>query len=290
MLFFISKIIRLEHNISIDTIIPKYLEKTKYVYVNRKNNQTEKVELEKYVSLVVASEMPASFEIEALKAQAVAARTFVTSRNFIVDDSVNTQAYHNEIELKKLWGSEYENKIKKIIKATEQSKGLIMTYDSKPIKALFFSHSGGKTNNSEDYYVAKLDYLKSVDSPWDLQLVKNKNESINFNKDELADQFNLDQVDNITIIKRYDSGYVQDIMIGDKKFTGKEVREKLKLKSSNFTVSQTFNKFTFTTIGYGHGVGMSQYGAQGMALEGSDFQQILKHYYQNIKIESINNY
>lgn len=150
----------------------------------------------------------------------------------------------------------------------------------------FFSCSNGQTVNSEDYFSGEVAYLKSVDSHWDEELDKNFIQTKTFSKSELASLFN-ETLNNMTITAYTDSGYVKSVIVNDKTYTGREIRELLSLASSCFSIELNQDGYVFTTYGSGHGVGMSQYGAQGMALEGYNYQDILKHYYQNIEIKSI---
>lgn len=260
------------------------------VSITRKQ-ETIQMPLEEYLIGVVGSEMPASFELEALKAQSVAARTFAANRNYKVDDSTATQAYHNEEELKKIWGSSYQSRITKIKEAVSATAGQIMTYQGKIISALYFSTSNGKTANSEEYYASALPYLRSVDSPWDLQLNPDVIATKFFTNDQLKNTLGMTKAISIfKIIDRFQDDRVKSVSVNDKTFTGREIRELLGLRSSDFTVRKTKNGYEFTTQGYGHGVGMSQYGAQGMALEGNTYREILSHYYQNIEIISLSQY
>lgn len=255
------------------------------VEVKTKNEVTT-IPLEEYLIGVLSGEMPVSFEEEALKAQAVASRTFVLSRNLKVDNTTNTQVYLSDQERKKEWKSKYQEYTKKLEKAVNETKGEVMTYQGKYISALFFSSSNGHTVNSEDYFSNQVSYLKSVDSHWDLTIDPHHTKTKVFTKKELARIFQVSSIQmNITSYTK--SGYVKSVVVNDKEYTGKEIREKLNLASSCFQVELTSKGYKFTTHGSGHGVGMSQYGAQAMALEGKDYKEILHHYYQNVQIESI---
>ena len=159
-------------------------------------------------------------------------------------------------------------------------------YQGEYISALFFSSSNGKTNNCEDYFSGEVAYLKSVDSKWDLTIDKTNKRTKSFTKDNLAKIFNV-STPNLKIMSYTDSGYVKEVIVNNKSYTGRQIREKLGLASSSFKISYSQNKYTFTTLGNGHGVGMSQYGAQGMAKENKSYKDILNHYYQNIEIKSI---
>ena len=244
--------------------------------------QVQRVLLDDYLLGVVAGEMPASFELEAIKAQVVASRTFVYSRLLSVDNTTNTQVYLNEEEMKKSWQDHYEDYKAKIQKAIEATRGEIMTYQGECISALFYSSSNGKSENVENYFAGSpKSYLVSVDSPWDEKYDSSFLRKKSFSRAELNQCFG-DFVYRDMI--RYPSGRVQSMVINGKNYTGRQVREKLQLASSDFTIEKEGDDFVFVTKGNGHGVGMSQYGAQGMAKEGYGYVDILKHYYQGIDI------
>lgn len=242
------------------------------------NNTILDIELEEYLVGVVSAEMPASFELEALKAQAVVARSFVYSRKLKVDDSTNTQVYHDDTKLKEKWKSKYDEYINKIKEAVYSTKGEVIVYDDEIIRAYFFASSNGYTNNSEDYWTNALPYLRSVESIYD----EIKIDKAIYTKEEINKLFNV-KVNTIKIKSYYDNGYVNEVLVNNKIYSGKEIREICKLRSSSFTV-EFGDKITFHTKGYGHGVGMSQYGAQGMALAGYNYLEIIKHYYQGVEI------
>lgn len=260
------------------------------VSVVRKENVI-KVALEDYLVGVVGSEMPAHFELEALKAQSVAARTFVVNRNYQVDDTVASQAYHSAEELQTLWGSSYEQRILRIKEAIAATEGEIMTFNGKVISALYFSTSNGKTANSEEYYTSALPYLRSVESPWDLELNPKATSTVFFTFTQLQNMLGIKEaIQSISVVSRFEDQRVSQVKINGKKYTGREVRELLNLRSSDFSVKKTKKGFEFVTTGYGHGVGMSQYGAQGMALEGKSYKEILRHFYQNVEIIDLMKY
>lgn len=267
-----------------------------YVAVMRsQTGEIEEVPLEKYVISVVASEVPADFEIEAIKAQAVAARTYIvqklaqsTSGEYDVTDTVDHQVYKNFDELRNIWGVDYSWKMNKIMQAVEETKGKILTYDGKPITAAFFSTSNGYTENAEDYWQNEIPYLKSVQSPWDEQSPKFIQQEI-FELSEVLQKLNLGNHSAIQVsnIVKTQSNRIKEITINGKTFTGREVRELLGLRSNDFTIEQKGTHIIFTTKGFGHGVGMSQYGANGMAKEGKTYEEIVKHYYQGIDISEV---
>lgn len=249
------------------------------------NGENKSISLETYLEGVVASEMPYTFELEALKAQCVAARTFVLKRNLIVDDTTNSQVYKSESELIEIHQDNYDAMISKIRQAIQETKGLVMRYDGEYISALFYSSNNGKSNNASWYYSNEVPYLISVDSPWDLSFENTKQQQ-SFTVSECMNALGVSHM-NIGNITYYDSGYVKSIEIGGKTFSGREVRELLHLRSSCFTIAVEANNVNINTVGFGHGVGMSQYGAQGMALEGYAFKAILTHYYHGVSIEKI---
>ncbi|MGE7763690.1 stage II sporulation protein D [Peribacillus sp. NPDC096540] len=259
----------------------------------------QKLPMESYLAGVVAAEMPADFEEEALKAQALTARTYIVDQlindnrmglpdGADVSDTVMHQVYMNNDELKEQWGSDYKWKMKKINKAIKETQGQILTYNGKPITATFFSTSNGYTENSEDYWEAEFPYLKSVSSPWDKESPKFYNKMVVDAADfEKKLGVNLSSGTTIgTVIERTSGNRVGVVEIGGKKLTGKQIREKLGLKSSDFNWERQGNQIVITTKGYGHGVGMSQYGANGMAREGKNYEDIVKYYYKGVKVQS----
>ncbi|WP_370872840.1 stage II sporulation protein D [Croceifilum oryzae] len=282
------------------------------VYLS-KEKKVVSLPLETYLEGVVAAEMPITFEMEAIKAQAMAARTFVVNRlekgstvslkpyglpNQLADvtDTVQHQAYSTDAKLKTQWKDHYQEYKAKIKQAIEDTRGQILTYQGKPIYAAFFSTSNGRTENSEEYFTAKYPYLVSVDSSWDRSSPKFEREatfplSEVFAKLEKQTKKTLDvpvsgfQAGNqMKIAKKTTGNRVASMSIGGKSFSGREVREALGLASSDFTWKQNGDKITFTTYGSGHGVGLSQWGANLMAQTGAKADKIVKHYYQGVQI------
>ena len=251
------------------------------------NDDVNYVDLDEYLLGVVAGEMSANFEKEALKAQVVASRTYVYNRNLSVDNTTNTQVYLDDSEMKKKWGDNYNEYYEKIKSAVAETKNEVMMYQGDYISALFFSSSNGYTENVEDYFDSSaLPYLRSVDSHWDLTIDPTNTRTKTFTKQALSKAFGISSID-INITAYTNSGYVKTVIINGKKYTGRQIREKLGLASSCFQIQLTSKGYQFTTKGSGHGVGMSQYGAQAMAKENKTYQEILKHYYQNIEIKRI---
>ena len=254
-----------------------------YVSVSRSDGDIQ-VELEEYVVQVVGSEMPASFDLEALKAQAIASRTFVLSRNLKVDDTTQTQAYQSDEQFKEKWKDNYDVYLSKIREAVYSTEGLVMKYDNELVRALFHSCSNGHTANSNEYYTTWFPYLVSVDSLYDMEVMQYMEQVKEIDKVEVVNAIGSWDIE---ILSWYDSGYVNEVRVGNQIMSGKQIREKLGLRSSCFEVLIKQNTVSFITYGNGHGVGMSQYGAQGMALDGYDYDDILKHYYTGVEIVSI---
>lgn len=259
--------------------------------------EVDLVPLEEYVLSVVASEMPATFADEALKAQAVAARTYIVNYLLqqtdqdenVITDTTEHQVYKSEQELKSAWGDDFHWKLDKVKKAVDATKGEIITYNSTPITPTFFSMSNGYTENAEDYWGTPLPYLKKVESKWEESL-PNFSEQKVFTIDEMNEKLGMSLQKGQEIpmkIKRTSSERVKEIEINEAILTGREVREKLGLRSNDFTITQKNDHFLFTTKGYGHGVGMSQYGANEMANNGKDYAEVIHYYYQDVAIESI---
>lgn len=261
-----------------------------------KTNEIESVPIEEYVIGVVAGEVPASFDLEALKAQAVASRTYAlehkqrSKTNYDVKDNTQNQVYINYEDMKNKWKNNYDENLNKITNAVNSTKGEVLLYDNNLIDALFFSTSNGYTENSENVFSSKKPYLVSVPSPWD------KQESPVFKTTSLISKkeflFNLGLPDsneiNISDVKTTNTKRVISLNINGKKFKGSEIKSIFKLRSTSFSIEIKEDKVNFIVNGFGHGVGMSQYGANGMAKEGYDYKDILKHYYKNCEIKKIN--
>ncbi|WP_339060897.1 stage II sporulation protein D [Tepidibacillus marianensis] len=268
-------------------------------------NALKKVEtypLEEYIRGVVTAEMPIDFEKEALKAQALSARTYIIKRilekdnsgipgGAMVTDTVQHQVFISDSELQKRWGLNYSANISKLNQAINETMGQVLSYDGAPITAVFFSTSNGYTENSEDYWSKKVPYLRSVASPWDKASPKYQSTMVvpfNDVKAKLkVDAAVLTSTGQswIKVMEKTDSGRVKKIQVGDKVVTGREMRDLFDLRSSDFTMEVKNQQVIFHMVGYGHGVGMSQYGANGMAKEGKKAEDIVKYYYQGVKIE-----
>ena len=276
-------------------------EEIKFIYTNnmkvrvKQEDKIVNVPFEDYIVGVLAGEMPISFELEALKAQAVAARSYVLKKmeynlekEYDVVDTVMNQVYLSDDYLKEAWQENYTDNINKIKQAVLETSGEYLVYDDEVIDAMFFSTSVGFTENSEEVFTSKLPYLRSVSSTWDsISPVYEVN--YEFSLDEFYQKLDLKYQDNIEIIKvkTTSTGRIKEIKINGVLFQGSEVVDALKLKSNHFTIKQAGNDVYITTKGYGHGVGMSQYGAQAMALKGYNYQDILKYYYQGVELKKI---
>ncbi len=259
-----------------------------YVTIYRKKGTVEQIELEEYLVGVVAAEMPASFNSEALKAQAVLARTYALkkiSKGEKLTDTVSTQAYIDKNEMQNKWGNEYSKYYNKIVSAVNSTKGQVVKYNGNYIEALYHSTSNGKTENAKEVWGQDIPYLKSVDSSWDKKTTSYlKIENKEFNTLMKVLGINFDKNTNIEILSRDESGRVSEVKVADKTYTGVEFRTLLNLRSADFDISVTDNGVEIITRGYGHGVGMSQYGANEMAKLGYNYKNIINRYYTNVKI------
>ena len=253
-----------------------------------------------YIFGVVAAEMPALYNEEALKAQAVAAYTYACVRKAnnsgqeydITTDFNVDQSFVSVKELTEKWGEKTEEYTAKIKKAVADVSGYIINYDGKAITAVYHAISSGKTENSENVWGKEMPYLKSVDSSKDKEAENYKTE-VSFTADELKEKlksdFVIENINDLTfeISEKSDVGTVKKLNISGLECTGANLRNLLNLRSSCFEITKNENGYTFTVYGYGHGVGMSQTGANYMAEEGKDFKEILTHYYTGCKVEKV---
>ena len=245
-----------------------------------------------YVFGVVAAEMPALYEEEALKAQAVAAYTFVcykknTNTNTEYDISADpdtAQCFITREEAKARWGEKAEEYEKKIDNGISVTQGDFLIYEQVPIFAAYHAISSGTTNSCADVWGNDVPYLKSVDSSGD-RLVDGYLSEVIFSADELAEKLKVigeakgEPKNYFNDCKATENGYVKSITYCGNQVSGSQVCKLLGLRSSNFTINFTDGNFTFSVKGYGHGVGMSQTGADYMAKQGSSYKEILLHYY-----------
>ena len=257
-------------------------------------NEIVELNLEDYLVGVLAGEMPINFEEEALKAQAVVARTYALRRvkdtnQYDVVDTTKNQVYLDDEYLKKIWGKNYEKNIQKIKRAVNETSHECIFYGDKLIDALFFSTSVGMTENSEDIFKNSVPYLRSVSSVWDESFSPVFRENYSFKLEKFYELLKVPYSKNLTIEKTHvtSTGRVKEIKINGVKFTGQKVQQLLKLRSNYFTINKIGSNVEIETKGYGHGVGMSQYGANGMAKEGYTYKEIIDHYYQNVELKKI---
>ena len=276
---------------------------THYQYINDKvvrvkdesSSEIEEVLLEDYVKGVLAGEMPVSFEIEALKAQAVASRSYVLKKiddnkdsDYDVVNSTLNQVYLTEEKMRENWKDDYDKNLEKINAAVNDTRGEYLSYNGEVANALFFSTSSGMTENSEDVFVSEVPYLRSVSSEWDKDSPKYEDIStflLNDFYDKLGLEYNSEL--NVYISSKTKTGKPKEVLINGVLFSSRDLASKLGLRSSYLSIAFNDNVVTITTKGFGHGVGMSQYGAQGMAKEGYKYNEILVHYYNGTEIKKI---
>ena len=259
-------------------------------------NETGKIDIlpfEEYIVGVVAGEMPVSFHIEALKAQAVAARNYAYKKiqtnqnsNYDVIDTTANQVYKDINQLKDSWKSKYVENINKVRQAVSETIDEYLVYDNEIISLFYFSTSNGNTEDALTVFNVDVPYLKSVDSPWDEEENTKFNYQQEFTLTEFCTLLSIEFNNKIDIkdISRDESNRITSIKINEKTFKGTEIYKLLKLRSTDFDIEQKNEKIYFNTKGYGHGVGLSQYGANAMASEGYKYDEILKHYYTGVKI------
>ncbi|HEX3026135.1 MAG TPA: stage II sporulation protein D [Clostridia bacterium] len=261
-----------------------------------------------YICGVVAAEMPASFHLEALKAQAVASFTYACYKresnlenpaaNSVIkgadltDDSSKFEAYISKTEAQSRWGSNFSQKWGEIEKAVSGVRNKVMVYNGRPIAAVFFSLSSGKTESSKDVWGSDLPYLSEVDSHWDQQ-VEGFETRVTLSEKEFQSKikaayshtvFPKDPSRWIGTVKRSGAGGVISAVICGNSVKGGTIRQIFGLRSPNFSVSYKNSVFTFVVKGNGHGVGMSQHGADYLASRGENYQQILTYYYKGIQL------
>lgn len=266
----------------------------KIVKVKRVNkNKIDEVLLEDYVVGVVAGEMPATFNIEALKAQAVTSRTYVINRlnkkkDFDVLDTTLNQVYLDNDDMKNKWKNNYEMYLKKVKSAVKSTTGEIILYNNEVIDAMFFSTSNGYTENSEDAFSSSKPYLVSVESKWDEKESPVFSTTEEVSKTTFLHNLNLVGTSiNISDIKRTKGERIKSITINNKTFSGTKIREAFGLKSTCFNIKLEKDKVIFNVKGFGHGVGLSQYGSNGMAKENKNYKQIINHYFKNTEIKKV---
>ena len=296
LLIFIPFLIVIIYNKNYKEIELKYINTT-YIRVKKlKEDKIIKIPLEEYLVGVLAGEMPINFDIEALKAQAVASRSYALKRieynkdkEYDVVDSIMNQVYLDNDYLKNAWGLNYVKNINKLRTAINETIDEYLEYDNKVVDALFFSTSNGYTENSENVFNFECDYLKSVESPWDKEVSSAYNNQKTLTLTEFYKKLNLpyNKNLNIKILKRSSTNRILSLKINNVEFKGTDIYNKLSLRSTDFEIELLGTTVKIKTKGYGHGVGMSQYGALGMAKAGYKYDEILKHYYKNTQIKKL---
>ena len=279
------------------------------VWIEGQGAQT--MALEDYLIGVVAAEVPALFEPEALKAQAVAARTYTVRamRKYggtgcaehpeadLSTDPRRGQAWESQAQLRRKWGFwSYFRLWRRIARAVEETQGEILTYEGQPIAAVYSSTCGGRTENSEDVWGTYVPYLRSVPCSWDRESPR-YSEKLVISRAELEERLGVKLAavpavaapgrEPLAILATTSSGRVREAMVGGKRFSGLELREKLGLRSTRFTWRWTGDGVEFHTVGNGHGVGLCQYGANGLAKLGRSYKEILAYYYPGTTLQRL---
>ena len=264
--------------------------------------QTRQMDREEYLTGVLRAEMPAGFEMEALKAQAVAARTYTLYKMAsggvsshpeadACDDIGCCKAFMDAETATRAWGAAaggYEAKMKAAVAETD---GEVILYDGEVVLAVFFSSAAGYTQGAEEVWQSALPYLKSVPSIETAEVVPNYHSSVRFSKEDfctkIKEKFPQAAFSGgayITQIERSESGYVSSACVGGVTLRGNELRALLSLRSPHFEVEESEGEIGFFVTGYGHGVGLSQYGANAMAKAGATYREILQHYYTGTEV------
>lgn len=262
----------------------------------------EELDLDTYLYGVVSSEMPASFDLEALKSQAVVARTYTIyqiknggkhENANVCDSSLCCQAWISKENRMSRWEEnlreEYWNKI---VKAVNETKGKLVLYNGEPINALFHSNSGGSTELSINVWGGNFPYFKTVESSGE-QNYSSYSSEVQISKDVLIQkmlekysgfEINFENPECIKILEYTDSGRVKKILIGNTELSGVEARSMFGLKSAKFNYEIVDNFINFSVVGYGHGVGLSQCGSDTLAKNGRNYEEIIKYYYKDVEI------
>lgn len=265
---------------------------------NPSSDTTEPMSMTDYITGVVAAEMPASFESEALKAQAVAARTYAIYKttssdhpNCVCTDFSHCQAFMTTEQMHSVWKDDYNAYYSKIKDSVIATKNEHLVYNSEPVMAVFHSMGGGYTENSEDVWGTSVPYLVSVESPGEESAANYRtNKSVSFEefKNTIKSAYpniSISSPADVSSPILTDGGHVKSIIIGSISVPGTKMRSLFNLRSTKFDLSFENGNVIFSVTGYGHGVGMSQYGANAMAKEGKTYKEILSHYYSGTTIE-----
>lgn len=281
-----------------------WTETTQICVYDHRAGERRMMDLEEYVVGVVAAEMPAYYDFEALKAQAVATRTYTLygmahggchtdPEADVCTNSKCCQAFTTSERMQKTWGNDYLDNYMRVSKAVMETAGEVLVYNGKLCDALYHACSGGQTENSENVYANAIPYLRGVDSPYEDPM---REEDVDIGEDALVELIaakypesgitSENVRDEIEIRSAYESGRVKELRLGKITITGKQARSLFGLRSTMFTFRWGEEAIVFHTKGFGHGVGLSQNGANGMAKHGSDYREILLHYYTGASIAS----
>lgn len=255
------------------------------------NGQNLNMSIDEYVVGVLSCEMPASFNIEALKAGAVAARTFYLYKQNMISSYVatnNDQCFINDEKMKTKWGDGYDKYYNIIKEAVSSTQGEYLTYDGNIIESFYFSLSNGYTENIENVFTESMPYLVSVSSLWDKN-VSGYEKSVNFKITDVLDKLGLERSNELIIenLEKSSTGRVNKLDINGITFKGTDFRKRLGIRSTDFEIIVEGDNVNITTRGYGHGVGLSQYGANEMAKLGYTYKDILKYYYTGVDISTL---
>lgn len=268
----------------------------KKIRVLRKNGNIENMNLEEYLVGVVSSEVPVSFLDEAIKSQAVASRTYALkqmensiNKDYDVTDDILSQVYLSNDELKDKWKDKYNENYNRIKKDIELTKGEYLSYNNDYIYAFFFSCSNGMTEDNKNVFGKDLPYLKPVDSKFDEEENPNFINIAKINKKEFYNKLNIEYSDklNINNIIKTNTNRIYSLYINNNYFKGRDFQKKLNLKSNDFEINEDNYNIIIKTKGFGHGVGLSQYGANALAKKNKTYKEILKYYYKNIDIKKL---
>ena len=275
--------------------------------LHQKTGEVEEVPLDTYLCNVVSSEMPADFELEALKAQAVVARTYTIYKiqnkkhenADICDDSSCCQAWISKEDRLARWDEDKkESNWAKIEQSVNETKGKIITYNGAPINAFFHSNSGGTTELPVNVWGggSEYPYLQVVETAGEEGYSQYQSEAT-FTQDELLEKLktkyeditiDFNNNDDLKILDYTDSGRVKTVKFGNHELSGTETRSLFDLRSTNFEIIKENGNIKFSVKGYGHGVGMSQTGADSLAKEGKTYEDIIKHFYVGVEIQEVN--
>lgn len=266
------------------------------IRVLRSNGNIETMNLEDYLIGVVPSESPLSFEDEALKAQAVAARTYAIKQIqcngdslYDVTDDTYSQVYSDMDTLRYRWGENFDENYNRIKNIVDSTRGEYVSYDGDVIYALFFSTSNGYTEDNVDVFGTDLPYLKIVDSSFDQEETDNFYFTKTFTKEEFYSSLGLPYNDTLTItdVERTNSNRVSSLKVNGEQFGGISFQYDLGLRSNDYTIVDNGETIDITTKGFGHGVGLSQYGANALAKRSKTYDEILKYYYQGTELQKL---